>query len=239
MDGIRQNGMLGVALLATLALALVPTTAPAAQLHKKRAAVPQHNLSIAGDSIGSYTPAAADARFGASFGRAGLANSGFRFTPSITPGGDNRRVTVAVRVRSLSAQQAERSATSGALPGSYAYNLGIAMGWKRFAVTSDYNRVDLGVLPGSRESADVALSYSGKRWSTRLALGADRPIGETAHLLDSDRAVSVDLGGSYSISNRLDVTGGVRYKMDHDSLQFLADDRRDSQAIYVGTAFRF
>ena len=238
MDWIRQNGLFGGA-LAALALALVPASAPAAQLHRKHAAVPQHNLSIAGDPIGSFAPAAADARFGAGFGRAGFGNSGFRFTPSITPGGSNRRVTVAVRVRSVSAQQAERSATSGALAGPYAYNLGVAMGWKRFAVTSDYSRVDLGVLPGSRESADVALSYSGKRWSTRLALGADRPFGETAHLLDGDRTVSVDLGGSYSITNRLDVTGGVRYKMDHDTLQYFADDRRDSQAIYIGTAFRF
>jgi hypothetical protein len=240
VSGIRQDRLLTGALFATFALALVPTTSPAAQIHKKRVAPQQHILTISGDSIGSFTPAAADARFGASFGRAGLGgNSGFRFTPSITPGSSNRRVTVAVRVRSVSAQQAERSATAGALAGPYAYNLGIAMGWKRFAVTSDYNRVDLGVLPGSRESADVALSYSGKRWSTRLALGADRPIGEASHLLDADRAVSVDLGGSYSITNRLDLTGGVRYKMDHDSLQYVADDRRDSQAIYIGTAFRF
>lgn len=238
MVSVRTGGLAGGASLA-LVLALVPTTADGAQLRKKRAPVAQHTVSIAGDSIGSFAPAAADARFGASFGRAGLGSSGFRFTPSITPGGGNRRVTVAVRVRGVTQQQAERSAASGALAGSYAYSLGVAMGWKRFAVTSDYNRVDLGVLPGSRESADVALSYSGKRWSTRLALGADRPLGETAHLLDGERGVSVDLGGSYSITNRLDVTGGVRYKMDHDSLQFVTDERRDSQAIYIGTAFKF
>ncbi|HEY0269393.1 MAG TPA: hypothetical protein VGC10_00215 [Sphingomonas sp.] len=238
MGGFRRERMWGGALLA--ALSLVPAVASGMQPHRKRQVAPQHNLSIAGDSIGSFTPAAADARFGASFGRAGLVgSSGFRFTPSITPGNDNRRVTVAVRVRSVSAQQAERSASSGALAGPYAYNLGVSMGWKRFAVTSDYNRVDLGVLPGSRESADVALSYSGKRWSTRLALGADRPLGDAAHLVDGERGVSVDLGGSYSITSHLDLTGGVRYKVDRDSLQFVTDDRRDSQAIYIGTAFRF
>jgi hypothetical protein len=240
MGGIGKNGLHGGALLATLVLALAPTMASGAQSHRKRVSVPQHSLSIAGDSIGSFTPAAADARFGASFGRAGLASSGFRFTPSITPGGSNRRVTVAVRVRNVSTQQqAERSASGGALAGSYAYSLGVAMGWKRFAVTSDYSRVDLGVLPGSRETADVALSYSGKRWSTRLALGADRPIGETAHVLDGEHGVSVDLGGSYSITNHLDLTGGLRYKMEHDTLEYVTDDRRDSQAIYIGTAFRF
>jgi hypothetical protein len=127
--------------------------------------------------------------------------------------------------------------TGGLVP--YAYNLGVSVGWKRFAVTSDYSKVDLGAVPGSHESADVAVSYGGKRWSTRLALATDRSIGEVARLVDGERGVSVDLGGSYSINSRLDVTGGVRYKMERDRLMELSDDRRDSQAVYVGTAFRF
>jgi hypothetical protein len=219
---------------------LAPAFASGAQVHKKRAPQPaQHGLSIANGSIGSFTPAAADPRFGASLGRAGLANSGFRFTPSFTPGGNNRRVTVAVRARSTLSEQAGRNALTGAPFTPYAYNLGVAVGWKRFAVTSDYSHVDLGGMPGSRDSADVALSFAGKRWSTRLAVGADRPIGNTQHLLDGERGVSVDLGGSYSITNRLDVTGGLRYKVEHDELQFVTDNRRDSQAVYIGTAFRF
>jgi hypothetical protein len=35
------------------------------------------------------------------------------------------------------------------------------------------------------------------------------------------------------------VTGGVRYKIQHDRLEPLTDQRRDSQAVYIGTAFRF
>lgn len=232
----------GVA-VATLALVIVPTLAFAAQIqpqptHRKR---PVHAASLASSSIGSFTPAAADAHFGSSFGRAGLGASGFRFTPSLTPCG-SRRVTVAVRARAATPEQAERSAFAGSLGGltPYAYNLGVAVGWKRFAVTSDYSKVDLGGVPGSREAADVAVSFAGHRWSTRLALAADRSLGETDHLVDSDRAgVAVDLGGSYSISNRLDVTGGVRYRSEKDRLMELSDDRRDSQAVYVGTAFRF
>jgi len=232
----------GVA-MATLALLLVPALAQATQTqpqyHKKR---PVRVAPLAANSIGSFTPAAADAHFGSSFGRAGLgASSGFRFTPSLTPGG-TRQVTVAVRARAATPQQAERSAFSGSLGGltPYAYNLGVAVGWKRFAVTSDYSKVDLGGVPGSREAADIAVSFAGRRWSTRLAVAADRSIGDTDRLVDSDRAgVAVDLGGSYSISNRLDVTGGVRYRSEKDRLMELSDDRRDSQAVYVGTAFRF
>ncbi len=229
--------------MATLALLLVPTLAHSAQtqtqIHKKRLV---RIAPLASNSIGSFTPAAADAHFGSSFGRAGLgASSGFRFTPSLTPGG-SRRVTVAVRARAATPEQAERSAFAGSLGGltPYAYNLGVSVGWKRFAVTSDYSKVDLGSVPGSREAADVAVSFAGRRWSTRLQLAADRSIGDSERLVDSDRSgVAVDLGGSYSISNHLDVTGGVRYRTEKDQLMELSDNRRDSQAVYVGTAFRF
>jgi hypothetical protein len=226
---------------AALALVLAPTLASGAQLQKKRLVRPA--VAIA-PSIGSFTPSAADARFGSSFGRGGLTNSGFRFTPSIAPGasGVNRHVTVAVRARTgTPAVGTDHSATNANIGGftPYAYNLGVGLGWKRFAVTSDYAKVDLGGVPGSHEAADVALSYAGKRWSTRLALAADRSIGDTQRLLGDEKGVSVDLGGSYSISNRLDVTGGVRYKMEKDQLMALSDDRRDSQAVYIGTAFKF
>ena len=48
----------------------------------------------------------------------------------------------------------------------------------------------------------------------------------------------VDVGGAYSLSRRVAVTGGVRYRIDEDRLR-AADSRRDSQAVYVGTAFKF
>jgi hypothetical protein len=220
----------GVAIM----LSGVCTVAPAAtprDLHHKR---PVRAVALA-PSIGSFTPAGADPRFAASFGRGGLgASSGFRFTPSSTPG-NSRRVTVAVRARAATTGEAERVALGAINP--YAYNLGVAVGWKRFAITSDYAKVDLGPIPGSTESADVALSFAGHRWSTRVALAADRALGDVPRTLGPDRNVSVDLGGSYSINNRLDLTGGVRYRMDR--LDQIADDRRDSQAVYVGTAFRF
>ena len=48
-----------------------------------------------------------------------------------------------------------------------------------------------------------------------------------------------DLGGSYSVTRNLAVTAGVRYKSEDQRLPRLTDNRRDSQAVYVGTAFRF
>jgi hypothetical protein len=236
-QSMKRKGVVAL----TLALALAPAMAFSAttqSIHKKK--LPHPVVAYTG-SLGSFTPAAADPRFGATFGRGGLESSGFRFTPSATPG-SSRKVTVAIRSRAVTPQQVERAGapvqpTVGFSPN--VYNLGVAMGWKRFAVTSDYSKVDLGSVPGSREAADVAISYGGKRWSTRLAVAADRPLGDTARLTDPDRNVSVDLGGSYSISSRLDVTGGVRYKMEKDRLSDFSDDRRDSQAVYIGTAIKF
>lgn len=221
-----------------LALLLASAASAAGPVQHRRFARSQPTQFAS--SIGSFTPAAADPRLASSLVRGGLPGAtGFRFTPSATPGA-SRRVTVAVRARAATPAQAERTQVAGFTAiGPQAYNLGVSLGWKRFALTSDYARVDLGPVPGSRETADVALSFAGHRWSTRLALAADRALGEVPHLLDHDRNVSVDLGGSYSISNRLDVTGGLRYKRDFDQLQMIADDRRDSQAVYIGTAFRF
>ena len=222
--------------MASLVLLLVPGAASAAQIQKKRAPKPAANVSGA---IGSFTPSSADPRFGSTFGRGGLTSSGFRFTPSLGPGA-SRRVTVAVRARAgTPAPGATSTASSYAGFTPYAYNLGVAVGWKRFAVTSDYSKVDLGVVPGSHESADVALSYGGRHWSTRLALAADRSTGDTSRLIGGEQGVAVDFGGSYSISNHFDVTGGVRYRVEKDRLVQLSDDRRDSQAVYIGTAFKF
>jgi hypothetical protein len=47
------------------------------------------------------------------------------------------------------------------------------------------------------------------------------------------------VGGAYSITRNLAVTAGVRYTSEKDRLPQLKDDRRDSQAVYVGTAIRF
>ena len=44
---------------------------------------------------------------------------------------------------------------------------------------------------------------------------------------------------SYNLSRRIALTGGVRYNIERDRASALQDDRRDSQAVYVGTAFKF
>lgn len=227
------------AIIAALSFVCAPGNAasPKFSVHGKSKAA---SFRIA-DGIGSFTPAAADSRRALSFGRAGQADAGFRFTPSSAPG-SRRAVTVAVRARATTAAHAERTQPAGIAVSALApaaYNLGVAVGWSRFAITGDVARVEGGLLPLDRETADVGLSYAGNKWSTRLQLGAERAIGNRPHLLGADEAYSVDLGGSYSLTSNVDLTGGIRYKMQRDRIERLADQRHDSQAVYIGTAFRF
>jgi hypothetical protein len=221
----------GVAVAALVALAPVVAAIPKSS-HRNAS-----SFRMA-DGIGSFTPAAADARRALSFGRAGLADSGFRFTPSVAPG-SRRAVTVAIRARGTNPARNAPQGTAMAALAPSAYNLGLAVGWKRFALTGDVARVEGGLLPLDREAADVGLSYSGNKWSTRLQLGAERAIGNHTRLAGVDESYSVDLGGSYALTRNLEVTGGVRYKLQRDRLERLADNRQDSQAVYIGTAFRF
>jgi hypothetical protein len=69
--------------------------------------------------------------------------------------------------------------------------------------------------------------------------GVDKTDDVAARITPLDSTYSVGVGGSYRIARNIDVTGGVRYKIQRDRLEPLADQRRDSQAVYVGTAFRF
>lgn len=196
--------------------------------------------------IGSFTPAAADPRLAALMARSDIAGNGFRFTPT----GDaarNRKVTVAIRARTSAPAQIFSSnrglasplvASLGITPS--AYNLGASIGWKRFALSGDVARIDTGLEPGSRESVRAGASYNAPRWSGRVMVDAERGLGVQPRAITPEKSYSVDLGGSYKLTRNLDVTAGVRYKMqDRDRLQTVTDDRRDSQALYVGTAFKF
>ncbi|HVI98053.1 MAG TPA: hypothetical protein VM657_03210 [Sphingomonas sp.] len=195
--------------------------------------------------IGSFTPASADPKLAAALARSGLGSNGFRFTPSEATKDDHHRVTVAVnrRVSRTSDESAARTVTptTTVSVAPIAYNLGVAVGWKRFALSGDVTHVDLGGKPGSGQSVDVGLSYTGHRVSGRVKATATRPLADTPRLIADDPSYSIDVGGSYSLTRNLDLTAGVRYKSerDRDRLQRLSDDHRDSQAVYIGTAFRF
>lgn len=219
-----------------VAPALLAQTAP-----QQRATPAKRSLSIA--SIGTFTPAAADPKLAAVLARSGLSGSGFRFTPANSARSTSRSVTVAVRARNArpAAAMADRGAAAPAAVTlqPIAYNLGVSVGWKRFAVSGDLSKLDLAGQPGSRQALDVGMSYTGKRAAGRIKAATERPLEGTPRLIAADPSYSIDVGGSYSITRNLDLTAGVRYKSEENRLPQLTDNRRDSQAVYVGTAIRF
>lgn len=226
---------------AALALALSPAIG-AARDGGHIVGKPKVSLTARG-GIGSFTPAAADPKLAALLARTSLSNAGFRFTPS-GESGKTRQVTVAVRARSSGQLTALRGdltpvATDLGVTQS-AYNLGASIGWKRFALSGDVARLDTGLAPGGREVVSAGASYNASRWSGRLQASADRSLKEQPRMIAPERSYALDLGGSYRLTRNLDVTAGVRYRRDErDRLQPLADNRRDSQAVYLGTAFKF
>src|SRR3546814_13183774 len=64
------------------------------------------------------------------------------------------------------------------------------------------------------------------------------PSGATDRVTAPGEASAVDVVSSYRLTKNIDVTAGVRYRSE-DRVEPLTDSRRDSQAVYIGTAFRF
>jgi hypothetical protein len=224
--------MLGAGLVAGAFVApAIGATEKAARLIRQPAA--------AARALSSFTPAAADPRLAAVLARAGI-DGAFRFTPSETRS-TGKAVTVAVRTRSNRLPGDDRVAAAAPTVGlaPIAYNLGVAVGWKRFAVSGDLAKVDLNGQPGSRDTADIAVTYAGNRFSGQVKASSDKPGAGAVRLIEGAPSYSLDVGGSYSLTRNIDVTAGMRYKSERDRLIRFTDDRRDSQAVYVGTAFRF
>ena len=220
---------------------------------------------LSGPNRVSFTPASADPGIAALVAsRAGNQARMARFTPagaSATTG--DRSVTVAVRVdqqtaRALSANavtapaQVASASTGGLSVQPTRYNLGIARGYSSFAAApaaaiaavarpttalsrtlSDANIPDLSEF---RPSAGARGEES--RFAARIALDE----GKRAERSEARASVSdqmLDVGGSYRLSRNIDITAGVRYEQDRDLTPLPDVEQQDSQAVYVGTQFRF
>ena len=220
------------------AAGLLLSPAFAANDTKKRP--PAVSLSLNPDF--QFTPASADPRLAAAFsGRASNAIGEFKFTPAAAKG---RPSQVRVAIRAQASSPVQLASNSSASPVSalapVSYNLGVAVGWRRFAISGDVAKSRAAGSPvDGRESAVVGVSYSLPRFTGRVAVSADRSQGTAVPALRDPDNYALDLGGSYALTRHLSVTGGVRYRIERDRLSALKDDRVDSKAVYVGTAFKF
>jgi hypothetical protein len=202
-------------------------------------------------SIGSFTVAGADPDLVAKYNLSTLrGNASFKFTPSGGTRDGERSVTVVVRQKSDAVSIREN--ILAAAPGSgimtaaritpVSYSLGSAKGLKSFAIPvrklggnlPDLSEIGAERLLGEEDSGKKS------RFNPRMSLDASAPINAAPRALDaSQRDYTLDVGGSYSLTRNLDVTAGVRINNERDRMAPLTDNRQDSQAVYVGTQFRF
>ena len=245
----RKTGQLAAVLAAgALVLAGVPTAAFALGALDNSAGL------AARGSFAALTPASVDprlVRFVAqrSTGHARL----MRFTPAGVAGRPSRSVTVAVRVddeaaRAISVRsaiEAAREQVAGASSVRIAptrYNLGLSRGYQSFAkpapaLARTLSDAAIPDLADFKPSPGVRQEQS--RFAARIA-PADEAKPAAARAVDPRIDQAVDVAGSYRLTRNLNVTAGVRYSQEHDRLAPLADStKQDSQAVYVGTQFRF
>lgn len=199
-------------------------------------------VSLSLDSDFQFTPASADPRLAAAFSDHSASLGDFNFTPAAAKGRPSQ-VRVAIRAHSVTPDQLASSSPQAQVAKALApvsYNLGVAVGWRRFAIAGDVATAKPASSPvDGRESAVVGVSYSLPRFTGRVAVSADKSQRTAAPALRDPDTYALDVGGSYALTGRLSVTGGVRYNIQHDRASTLSDNRVDSQAVYVGTAFKF
>lgn len=187
-----------------------------------------------------FTPASADPKLAALIARNGIGATSFRFTPAESRG-TRRPVATALQIATpktgvvtLRGLGGETGAPAFGLA-PIKYNLASTTAAKRLTLPGDAPKVDLGTSPGTRR-IDPGFNLSKP---SKLKAVTDRPPADTR--LTNDAPQMIDVGGAYSLRRNIDVTAGVRYKSpDRDRLAPMPDDRRvDSQAVYVGTTFKF
>jgi len=234
----KRNAAVALAAASLLLPASVVIAAPSARNGKPPA------LAISFER--SFTPAQGDPRLAAALASRPALASDFGFTPAAAKRRPSQ-VRVAIRARASTPVQAAMQArdvathpvSEGVSLAPASYNLGVAVGWRRFAVTGDVAKGKAqSPSLGNSEGATVGVNYNLSRFSGRVAASADRTDRQVAALASSN-SYALDVGGAYNISNKVAVTGGVRYKIEREKLATFSDQRRDSQAVYVGTAFKF
>ena len=205
-------------------------------------------------SFAALTPASVDPRLAEfvaerSNGSARL----MRFTPAGVAERASRSVTVAIRIdeeaarvisvrSAIAAAQEQVAGDARVRVAPTRYNLGVSRGYQSFAKAPELSRTlsEAGIpnLADFRPSPGARPDES--RFAAHVAVEEEAKTGASPRSIDSRSDQAVDVAGSYRLTRNLDVTAGVRYSQERDRLAPLAEStQQDSQAVYVGTQFRF
>ncbi len=197
-----------------------------------------------------FTPASVDPRLAQRVASL-IGNEGLHFTPAGTANKRDRTITVAVRVdgdvaRAISLRSAIDSVVgAGKGISSIAptrFDLGVARGYQSFTrpvtLPETVRKLDMPDLARFEPAGPTAAAKPG-RFQPRIALEDKGNAGRSEGTLEALGSQTVDVGGAYRLSRNLNVTAGVRLSQQRDRIAPLTDSSQDSQAVYVGTQFRF
>lgn len=216
---------------------------------------------ISGSGFAPFTPANIDPQLAKRVAARIAARGQALFTPAGAAKSAERTVTVAVRVddrtaRAITVRSAVETAKAEAGAGNglaavrvtpARYNLGAARGYQSFAKpaaapdlvpATELKRMELPDLAQFKPGQGIAEDKP-SRFQPRVAFEEKGNAGRAPRTLEGLGEQSVDVGGSYRVLKNLDVTAGVRVSQDRDRLTPLTDGVQDSQAVYVGTQFKF
>ncbi len=243
----QKYAVFAAALLASASLALSPIVAPAfaaKSIEKAR--------SASQNWLGTFTPAGVDSRLAAKFASsARTGNGAFPFTPAGIDTSRSRTMTVAARTDSplTAGAVTVRNAIGAIEPGSAKtirlatsdYRLTASRGWQGFALPST-PKLAAPAPVSELGKGGFRLDEKSKRpskFSTNIKLDQNAGVAPPVRGNAAPGDYKLDVGGSFSISRKIDVTAGVRYTSERDRIIPAADDRKDSEAVYVGTKIRF
>ncbi len=175
-----------------------------------------------------------------------------RFTPaSVVSSGAERSVTVAVRVDQQAADAlavrsgiaSESESTLEVAPTRY--NLGLARGFGSFTRAPSRSPTLSSALSNANipDIADFSPRQNNRdepsRFAARVEMEESPLSGRSEDARGTIGDQMLDVGGSYRLTRNLDITAGVRYEQDRDIVPLPDVEQQDSQAVYIGTQFRF
>ncbi len=252
-----HNGLMGPTIigLTAISMAFSPIIMPAFAAKSSVNGQTNSNLNL------QFTPSGVDSqiaklhqeRFGNK--NAIKTNTLFRFTPAGLDKISNRTLTVAARtnetpkavnIRNVLTKDVPASGTLAALQ-TTKYSLKQDKGWKGFELTAlpklpvadNAGRLNRISTPSINYKLKNDKDDKPSRFSTSMKIAkptdaTPSPLGNAA-----GEDYTLNLGGSFSISKRIDLTAGVRYDRQNDIPLSSIDSREDSEAVYVGTKIRF
>lgn len=245
----KRGGLTASVAAAALVLGGIPTASFALET---LGAAPK----VEADTAFHFTPVSIDpqlARFVAGHG-AGSSRL-MRFTPAGVAGHGQRAVTVAVRVdedaahaiqvRSAIAEAQDAMAAESAVRiAPVRYSIGVLRGYQGLAQLAQpavlSKKLSDAAIPDLSTYRPAPVADEPSRLAPRIALQHEEKPGSEPRTQDALGKQSLDVGESYRLTRNLDVSAGVRYSQQHDRLTTINDrGQQDSQAVYVGTQFRF